>query len=120
MIGIAFSSLAQKTIEAKSAITEVSVFLAGAIVTRTTTVDLKAGGNEVRLASIASRMDPNSIQVGGSGDILITGVRQEVDWSLLNIVSNLSDPNILIKSSCKDSRNLELPGSPCLPVLPLS
>lgn len=93
LIGSAFASLAQQPINAKSNITEVSVYLAGATVTRAATVDLKAGENEIRLGSIASRMDPNSIQVNGTGDMLITGVRQEVDWSVINFVS----PEIKVK-----------------------
>ncbi|MFT4682661.1 MAG: hypothetical protein ACJAU0_001387 [Flavobacteriales bacterium] len=86
-LSCAFNSNAQNAVNPKSTIDRVSVYLAGATVTRSSSVDLKAGENEIQFTGITSRIDPNSIQVNGGEGFFITGVRQEVNWSLMNEVS---------------------------------
>ena len=39
---------------------------------------------------------------------------------VFNTFSNLSDPNIRIRSSSRDKKNEDFPGSPCLPERPLN
>lgn len=86
-LSCALSVTAQNSVNPKSTIDQVSVYLAGATVTRSSSVDLKAGENEIRFTGITSRIDPNSIQVKGDESFVITGVRQEVNWELMNEVS---------------------------------
>ena len=57
-----------------SKIDAVTVYLQGADVVRTTTVDLPIGEHKITLADLPANIDPRSIRVEGTGDIAIASV----------------------------------------------
>ncbi len=75
-IFLAFSAFAaQKIVDSK--ITGVTVYPVGAMVNRTATVSLSSGENFIILDNLTSAIDPNTIQVGGTGDFEILSVKFE-------------------------------------------
>jgi uncharacterized protein (TIGR02231 family) len=69
---------AQTTVN--SQITDVTVFLQGAQVTRTLSASLEKGGNELLLQGLANGINPQSIQVSAPADVLINSVVHEVNY----------------------------------------
>ena len=61
-------------VEVTTNIKEVTVFLKGAIITRTAKVTMHAGDNHIVFPGLAYNIDANSIQVGGKGNITIMSV----------------------------------------------
>ncbi|WP_306643626.1 DUF4139 domain-containing protein [Sanyastnella coralliicola] len=62
-----------------SQIDEVTVYLDGAVVERSGTVNLKAGPNELRFSGITQYIYPNSLQAAGGDNYVITSVSFQVD-----------------------------------------
>jgi len=87
---------AQETV--KSNVTDVTVFLQGAQVTRKANFSLKAGDNRIVFKDLSPQLDANSIQIKGSPDYMIFSVKHKVNY--------LGDQelNPVIKSK-KDSLN---------------
>lgn len=69
---------AQTTVN--SQITDVTVFLQGAQITRTLSASLEKGGNELLLQGLANGINPQSIQVSAPADVLINSVVHEVNY----------------------------------------
>ena len=74
-LSLSSSLLSQTTIDAP--ISDVTVFLSQAQVTRTAEVQLKAGAHQLVISGLTSRLNPNSVIVSGSGDYTIQGVKHE-------------------------------------------
>lgn len=67
-----YKSFSQKEmIPVQSSIKNVTIFLNGAQVTRITSVSLKEGNNLLILYGLPSDVNPNSIQIGGTGNFTI-------------------------------------------------
>jgi uncharacterized protein (TIGR02231 family) len=97
MLAFGWNAFAQKTIESK--ITDVTVFLAGAQVTHTADVNLKAGENQFRLSDLTLYLDPNSVQVEGNSNFTILSVRHQVNYE----TNSSSNPRIkAIQDSIND------------------
>lgn len=78
---IAFSAYAQDDLtEAASDISDVTVFLQRAQVTRTGKVLLRKGSNTIMFRGLARGIDPRSIQVAAPDEILINSVIHEVNY----------------------------------------
>lgn len=72
---------AQHTPKVDLSVDQVMVFNAGAIVTHKAVFDLKTGDNLIRLSGIPTSIDQNSLQVAGTADYEITGLRQDMNYS---------------------------------------
>ncbi|MFM9986180.1 MAG: DUF4139 domain-containing protein [Flavobacteriales bacterium] len=77
---LAFAQVAIKTIDTK--ITDVTVFQSGAQITHTGSVQLKEGDNYIRISDLTLNMDPNSVQVEGTGNYTILSVRHQINYYL--------------------------------------
>ena len=71
---------AQNEINPSSSITDVTVYLNGAQITRTTNVSLKAGENIITLSGLAQGINAQSVNVTGNGNYLIKSVRHAQDF----------------------------------------
>lgn len=94
----------EKPIDSK--ITNVTVFLNKAQVTREVKTRIEAGKMDLILSGLTSQLDPSSIQVAGKGSFLILGIRHQQNY--------LNEFNVPVKlKALKDSliyyqRNLSL------------
>ncbi len=69
------SAIAQsESITVKSEITEVTVFQQGAQVTRKANVQVPAGTSTLLFSGLTQNMDPNSIMLGGSGNLTVLSI----------------------------------------------
>ncbi len=73
-------SFAQNNIDLDGDVTDVTVFLRGAQVTRTAKTSLKAGENILKFTGLTSNLDANSIQVSAKGDFTIMGVKHSINY----------------------------------------
>jgi len=64
----------------QSTITEVTVYLSGAQITRTTTVAVLPGTTEFKLENLSPHIDENSIQVSGLDDAAILSINYGLDF----------------------------------------
>lgn len=83
MIGIlaSFSSLSlQAQTIASNEIKEVQVFLNGAQVHRNVVAQLDAGLSELRVKGLATQINANSIRVSTAPDVIILGVKHELNY----------------------------------------
>ncbi len=94
--GIAFHGVAQTNQNTNSKITEVTVFLSQAQVTRQVKTQLAAGKTNLIVGGLTSLLDPQSIQVAGKGNFIILGTSHQQ-----NYLSELNMPKAL--RSLKDS-----------------
>lgn len=90
---------AQTSRPVNSTITDVTVFLNRAQVTRQVKTQLAQGKTELVVAGLTSMLDPQSIQVSGRGNFIILGTSHQQ-----NYLSELNMPKAL--SSLKDSIEL--------------
>lgn len=81
-----FCAKAQDEHPMESKITDVTVFLNKAQITRTAKAHLAAGQSALVLTGLSAQMDPQSIQVSGTGSFVILGVQQRTNY--------LSDSNV--------------------------
>src|SRR5579872_5984875 len=95
----AVQCLAQANQSANSKITEVTVFLNRAQVTRQAKTQLSAGKTNLIIDGLTSMLDPQSIQVSGKGNFIILGTSHRQ-----NYLSELNMPKGL--KSLKDSVEL--------------
>ncbi len=72
---ISSSSFAYDKQEVKSKITEATVFLQGAQISRTANATIPAGTSELVFNGVSPHLNTNSIKAGGTGNIIIMGVR---------------------------------------------
>ena len=101
-----FAAHGQATKPIESKITNVTVFLNKAQVTREAKTRVEAGQVDLVLSGLTSQLDPASIQVAGKGDILVMGIRHQQ-----NFMNEFNEPPKL--KALKDSlafhqRNLAL------------
>lgn len=71
---------AQNEISATASIDDVTVFLSGAQVYRSSSVDLKAGENVITVGGLTQYLDGNSVQVEGNEAYLIKGVKHQLNY----------------------------------------
>src|SRR5437899_1982216 len=95
----ALTSVAQTNQPVNSKITDVTVFLNRAQVTRQVKTQLSAGKTELVVGGLTSMLDPQSIQVAGKGNFIILGTSHRQ-----NYLSELNMPKSL--RSLKDSIEL--------------
>jgi len=96
---ITIHGFAQSNQNANSKITEVTVFLNRAQVTRQVKTQLNAGKTNLIVDGLTSMLDPQSIQVTGKGNFIILGTSHQQ-----NYLSELNMPKAL--KSLKDSVEL--------------
>jgi uncharacterized protein (TIGR02231 family) len=82
-------------------ITDVTVFMNGAQITETASLQLKEGENILRVTDLTAYMDPNSIQVEGNPNFTIMSVRHQINYSL---DQNLSPAVKSLKDSLDDAK----------------
>jgi uncharacterized protein (TIGR02231 family) len=92
----ALSGVAQNNQPVSSKITDVTVFLNRAQVTRQVKTQLAPGKTELVVGGLTSMLDPQSIQVSGKGNFIILGTSHQ-----LNYLSELNMPKSL--RALKDS-----------------
>ncbi len=96
---ISIQGFAQSSQNANSKITEVTVFLNRAQVTRQVKTQLNPGKTNLIVGGLTSMLDPQSIQVSGKGNFIILGTSHQQ-----NYLSELNMPKAL--RSLKDSVEL--------------
>jgi hypothetical protein len=77
----------EKLVQSKP--TEVVVFASGAQVSHQTSVSLKSGENIIRVTGLPASLDPNSIQVKGSGAYTIMSTKHQVGYG-----DNMTSPRV--------------------------
>lgn len=88
LLFVALSVLAQQEKKAESKITHVTVFLNKAQVTREVKTRIGEGLTHLIISGITAQLDPNSIQVAGKGNFILTGITHQ-----LNYMNELSTPS---------------------------
>ncbi|MCI5057227.1 MAG: DUF4140 domain-containing protein, partial [Flavobacteriales bacterium] len=78
LIATAFGNENEKIF--KSKIDNVTVFLSGAQVERTSNVNLKKGITKVVLENVSPNLDANSLQATGRGDFIILSVTKDIKY----------------------------------------
>jgi hypothetical protein len=68
------------TQEASSKIKNVTVFMSGAQIERTSSVNVKPGQTEILFKSLSPGIDPNSVRVTARGDFMIESVSFRLDY----------------------------------------
>jgi uncharacterized protein (TIGR02231 family) len=63
-----------------SKINDVTVYLQGARVSRTATASIPKGISVITFEGLSSDIDPNSVQVGGSGDYVILDITYQINY----------------------------------------
>lgn len=81
-------------------IKEVTVFLQGAQIYRSLELKLAAGEQELRIKGLATQLDPNSIQLRAAGDVVLLGVRHELNY--INERKSAAEELIKKKEQLKD------------------
>lgn len=81
------TALSAQTPVGNSEITDITVFLSGAQVTRQVRVALNAGENRLRINGLTRHVRSNSVQVTGNPDYVIQSVKHELNY-LDNIETN--------------------------------
>lgn len=73
-------SFASEPIKTSSSIKHVTLYVQGAEINRSSSVDLPKGESEVHFIGLTNSIDPNTIQIGGNGDFTIMGVSHYLDY----------------------------------------
>jgi uncharacterized protein (TIGR02231 family) len=90
MAGNAFVVLAQTEKTADSRITDVTVFLSKAQITREVKTRIEAGKTNLILTGLTSQIDQQSIQVAGKGSFVILGIAHQQNYlNELNLPKSL-------------------------------
>ena len=89
----------EKTTEIKTKISEATIFMQGAQITRTGEVKLKPGRSTIVMKSLSPHIDAKSIQVKGSGEFTILSVNHHHNY--LDELENDSKVDSLIEMSEK-------------------
>lgn len=77
---VSLTSFGQATKPVDSKITEVTVFLNKAQVTREVKTKVESGKTELILSGLTSQLDPSSIQVAGKGSFTILGISHQQNY----------------------------------------
>ncbi len=75
-----FFSNAQKNIDAKSTLKEVTVFLKGAQLTRAAQTEIPSGTSIVKIVGMSPYLDRNTLLVKGLGEFTILSVRHQLNY----------------------------------------
>ncbi|MDR1676299.1 MAG: mucoidy inhibitor MuiA family protein [Tannerella sp.] len=71
----------QKDIELKTEVSEATVFIKGAQVTRKTTANFPAGRSTVKFVNLSPYIDAKSVQVKVDGEVMVLSVNHQVNFS---------------------------------------
>lgn len=93
------TGFAQQEKKVESQITDVTVFLSQAQVTREVKSRVDAGKTELVISGLTSQLDPTSVQVSGKGSFTILGIRHQQNY--LNEF-NVPDKLKLLKDSLEN------------------
>jgi uncharacterized protein (TIGR02231 family) len=77
---LALATMAAAQTPVKTDITAVTVYLNGAVETRSGAVSLKKGENQIVLASLSQFITPGSVQVKGSPNFTISSVKYQINY----------------------------------------
>jgi len=77
---ISFSSKAAKPVEVKSHISDVTVYLIGAQVSREAAVTLPKGSSTLAFTDLPRNIDPQSIQARGEGNFIILSLLHRINY----------------------------------------
>jgi Domain of unknown function (DUF4139)/N-terminal domain of unknown function (DUF4140) len=80
LILLTIISKAEDGLKITSRVQKVVVFLNGAQVNRTATVNISSGTSTLIFSGISPNIDPQSIQVHGNGEFIILSVKHELDF----------------------------------------
>src|SRR5690606_23234446 len=80
MLGAAFSAAAQSDVPVDSEIKQVTVFLNRAQVVREIKARIGAGESNIVLGGLTAELDPQSIQVSGTGNTVIMGIQHNQNY----------------------------------------
>ena len=80
LLMIDFAAFGQSNQNVSSKITDVTVFLNRAQVTREAKVQLTSGKTNLVVSGLTSLLDPNSIQVSGKGNFIILGTSYQQNY----------------------------------------
>lgn len=102
MVMCIYAAIAQQDKQVESAISQVTVFLNRAQVTRVVKTKVEAGKTNLVLAGLTSQLDQQSVQVSGKGSIIILGISHNQ-----NYLNELNKPQKLrmLEDSLKVYRN---------------
>src|SRR5579862_1566136 len=73
-------AFSQKSIQASSKVTNVTVYLQGASVTRTASATLPAGAGEVVFTGLTTNINDKTVQISGKGDFTILSVVYSLNY----------------------------------------
>ena len=117
LLGISFAVSGQSDKSVDSKITNVTVFLAKAQVTREARTRLEAGKTNLVITGLTSQLDPQSIQVAGKGNFIILGTSHRQNYlnelNIPKVLKNLKDSlefyqkQIALEQSQKEILNKE-------------
>jgi len=100
---------AQEPIESPSTISEVTVYLSGAQITREANLNLQKGDNIFRFKGLASDINPSSIQASAAEAVIINSVSHEVNYLTAQELSprrqKLTDSLQWVKDELKTTNN---------------
>jgi uncharacterized protein (TIGR02231 family) len=95
LFGLHFFTLGQNQVRVEAENQHITVFLNRAQIDAKVKASVQSGNTKVIITNIASTVDPNSIQVGGKGDVVIMGVKFKHNY-LGNKKRNLLEDSIRI------------------------
>ena len=75
-----FRAMAQQPVPVASNLTEVAVFLNGALVSREGSVSLEPGTRELLFSGLPAEINAQSVQVQGTGNITILSVNYQINY----------------------------------------
>lgn len=90
--------------EVSSSVTDVTVYLNGAVVTRTANVSVAKGTNEILLTGLVTAMNQATVQVDVPDGVILSGVKYQINYARANSVS----PEIKVKQDSLDNAQFDL------------
>lgn len=82
-----------KEIVLKSEVSDVTVFIDGAQVTRSKTTDILPGKTRIRFTNLSPYIDPKSVQVKVNGEVMVTSVNHQMNYIDSAKFAKPKDPN---------------------------
>ncbi|MGN6246728.1 MAG: DUF4140 domain-containing protein, partial [Ginsengibacter sp.] len=105
---VSFSSIAQlRKNDAKTTISNVTVFSKGATVERTAAVSIPAGRSEVTFSGLSNQLDEKSIQLNADADITLLSVQTSKDFLIERTIDGQEKSYLGKIKSLKDKINLD-------------
>lgn len=98
LFGLHFFTLGQNQVRVEADNQHITVFLNRAQISAKAKATVQSGNSKVIITNIASTTDPNSIQVGGKGDVVIMGVKFKHNY-LGNKKRNVLEDSIRITTA---------------------